>query len=73
MTNKPEVISYRCNLSVSKLLLLARIANRKSFVDERRWDRMKKTVSKKALAKEAAFWSDFSKAVKENPGKICHK
>ena len=45
----------------------------KSLVDERRWNRMKKTVNKKALAKEAAFWSDFSKAVKENPGKICHK
>jgi hypothetical protein len=42
-------------------------------VAERRWDRMKKTVSKKALVKEAAFWSDFRKAVKENPGKICHK
>jgi len=40
---------------------------------ERRWDRMKKTLSKKALVKEAAFWSDFGKAVKENPGKICHK
>ncbi len=34
---------------------------------------MKKTVSKKALVKEAAFWSDFSRAVKENPGKVCHK
>jgi hypothetical protein len=34
---------------------------------------VKKTLSKKALVKEAAFWSDFRKAVKENPGKICHK
>jgi hypothetical protein len=34
---------------------------------------MKKTVSKKALVKEAAFWSDFTRAVKENPGKVCHK
>ncbi len=34
---------------------------------------MKKAVSKEALAKEAAFWSRFTKAVKENPGKLCHK
>ena len=34
---------------------------------------MKKALSKKALAKEAAFWSDLSRAVKENTGKICHK
>jgi hypothetical protein len=34
---------------------------------------MKKTLSKKALVKEAAFWSSFRNAVKENPGKICHK
>jgi hypothetical protein len=34
---------------------------------------MKKTLSKKALVKEAAFWKRFSEAVKENPGKICHK
>jgi hypothetical protein len=34
---------------------------------------MKKTVSKKALAKEATFWKNFSKALNENPGKVCHK
>lgn len=34
---------------------------------------MKKTPSKKALVKEADFWSSFRKAVKENPGKVCHK
>ncbi len=34
---------------------------------------MKKAVSEKVLVKEAAFWSRFKKAVKENPGKICHK
>ncbi len=34
---------------------------------------MKKTESKEVLVKEAAFWSRFQKAVKENPGKICHK
>ncbi len=41
--------------------------------EERRWSRMKKALSKEALVKEAAFWSDFRKAVKENPGKVCHK
>ncbi len=34
---------------------------------------MKKTLSKEALVKEAAFWSELKKAVKENPGKVCHK
>lgn len=34
---------------------------------------MKKTVSSKALAKEAAFWPIFKKAATEYPGKICHK
>ena len=34
---------------------------------------MKKTLSKKALVKEAAFWADFRKVVRENPGKVCHK
>ncbi len=34
---------------------------------------MKKTLSKEALVKEAAFWSMISKAAKENPGKVCHK
>ena len=34
---------------------------------------MKKTVSGKALVKEAAFWANVRKAAVENPGKICHK
>lgn len=34
---------------------------------------MKKVLSKKALAKEAAFWGDLKKALQENPGKVCHK
>jgi hypothetical protein len=35
--------------------------------------RMKKTLSKEGRAKEAAFWTKLHQAVKENPGKICHK
>jgi len=34
---------------------------------------MKKTLSKKALVKEAAFWNEIKKVVRENPGKVCHK
>lgn len=34
---------------------------------------MKKTLSKKALAKEAEFWNNLKKIAKENPGKVCHK
>jgi hypothetical protein len=34
---------------------------------------MRKALSKKALAKEAAFWESFKKVTKENPGKVCHK
>jgi len=34
---------------------------------------MKKTMSKKAMAKEAAFWDSLKKAVQSGPGKICHK
>ena len=34
---------------------------------------MKKKLSKEVLAKEAAFWVKQGKAVKDNPGKICHK
>ena len=34
---------------------------------------MKKGVSKKALLKEASFWNALKKAVRENPGKVCHK
>jgi hypothetical protein len=34
---------------------------------------VKKALSKEALDKEAAFWTSLKKAVKENPGKVCHK
>jgi len=34
---------------------------------------MKRPLSSKTLEKEAAFWEDFKKAIKENPGKVCHK
>jgi len=34
---------------------------------------MRKTLSKRALAKEASFWNNFKKVVKDNPGKLCHK
>ncbi len=34
---------------------------------------MKKTMSRKTLVKEASFWNSLRKAVKENPGKVCHK
>jgi len=34
---------------------------------------MKKRLGKKTLRKEASFWTKLSRAVKENPGKICHK
>ena len=34
---------------------------------------VKKTVSREALVKEAAFWMTLKKAAKENPGKLCHK
>jgi hypothetical protein len=34
---------------------------------------MKKSLSKKALAKEEAFWTRMKKALNENPGKVCHK
>jgi hypothetical protein len=34
---------------------------------------VKKTVSREALVKEAAFWTALKKAAKENPGKLCHK
>jgi hypothetical protein len=33
---------------------------------------MKKTVSVKALAKEAAYWDKMKKAA-QNPGTVCHK
>lgn len=34
---------------------------------------MKKTMGKKALVKEATFWADLRRMVRENPGKVCHK
>jgi len=34
---------------------------------------MKKNLSKETLVKEAAFWKKMGKAVKENPGTLCHK
>jgi len=34
---------------------------------------MKKTLSKEARIKEAAFWTKLHQAAKENPGKVCHK
>lgn len=34
---------------------------------------MRKTLSKKDLLKEAAFWTGMKKVLKENPGKVCHK
>lgn len=34
---------------------------------------MKKALSEKALAREAALWNSLKKAAKENPGKVCHK
>jgi hypothetical protein len=33
---------------------------------------MKKTVSVKALAKEAAYWDTMRKVV-QRPGTVCHK
>jgi len=34
---------------------------------------MKKTLSTKALAKEAAFWDSLKQSARDHPGKICHK
>jgi len=34
---------------------------------------MKKTVSRKALVKEAAFWDKMKMALRENPVTVCHK
>jgi len=47
---------------------------RTAGAEGRRWDGMKKKrLSSVALVKEAAFWTNFRKAAKENPGKLCHK
>jgi hypothetical protein len=34
---------------------------------------MKKVLSDRALAKEAALWDRLKKAAQENPAKVCHK
>jgi hypothetical protein len=34
---------------------------------------MSKPLSRKALLKEASFWSSLKKAAQENPGKTCRK
>jgi len=34
---------------------------------------MKKALTKRALAKEAAFWDALVKTTKGNPAKVCHK
>lgn len=36
-------------------------------------NRMKKTLSNKALAKEAALWERMKSAVRDNPGTVCRK
>jgi hypothetical protein len=35
--------------------------------------RMKKPMSKKALAKEAAYWNAMKQLARSNPGMVCHK
>lgn len=34
---------------------------------------MKKTVSREALVKEAAYWTAMKDLAKMNPGTVCHK
>jgi hypothetical protein len=34
---------------------------------------MKKDLSKGALMKEASFWSNLKRSIKENPNKVCQK
>ncbi len=34
---------------------------------------MKKALSERALAEEAALWDRLKKAARENPAKVCHK
>ena len=43
------------------------------FHESKEVRRMKKAMSEKALAQEAALWNRLKKATKENPGKVCHK
>ena len=51
------------------------IYNMKSLIvrAERRRDRVKKTLSRKASVKEAEFWGNLKNVLKENPVKLCHK
>jgi hypothetical protein len=34
---------------------------------------MKRPLSEKAVIKEASFWEDLKRVMKENPVKACHK
>jgi len=34
---------------------------------------MKRPLSEKALMKEASFWGELKRIMKENPVKACHK
>jgi hypothetical protein len=34
---------------------------------------MKKTVSRDALVKEAAYWNAMKQLAKQNPRMVCHK
>jgi len=34
---------------------------------------MKKPLSNKTLMKEASLWTELKKALREQPGKTCHK
>jgi hypothetical protein len=42
-------------------------------IERKEVERMKKALSGKALAQEAALWDSLKKATKENPAKVCHK
>jgi hypothetical protein len=46
---------------------------RSRLVREEEVKQVKKTLSREALVKEAAFWTRLMKAAKDNPGKVCHK
>ncbi len=34
---------------------------------------MKRPLNNKSIEKEAAFWDNLKKVLRENPAKICHK
>ncbi len=40
---------------------------------ERGENRMKKTVNKEALVKEATYWNAMKQLAKQNPGTVCRK